>query len=245
MDTYLTKKRVAVAILLAVGASGCSSSRSEVGADSGSVAASSVQQTGDAAAGGGHDHSAVAAQDHGGSHGIGGHVMPGIPTVKVPAGASYTEADVHFMQGMIAHHAQAIHMSKMAPSRDANPRLARFAQKIDQSQEAEIALMQDWLLAHDQFAPDTSSWRTMHMPGMLTADELQKLSSSKGAQFDRLFLELMIKHHEGAIAMVKDLFRTPRSGQEVNINVFANEVEQVQLVEIELMRTMLVEMGAL
>src|SRR5205814_9079796 len=107
------------------------------------------------------------------------HLMAGMPgmtlPVNIPKGAQYTEADVRFMQGMIAHHAQAIHMSKMAASRGANAHLLKFTQKIDQSQTAEIRLMQGWLRSNDQVAPDTSSWRQMQMAGMLTAAQLDSL----------------------------------------------------------------------
>jgi len=167
------------------------------------------------------------------------HHMPGLPPVAVPQGALYTEADVRFMQGMIAHHAQAIHMSRMAESRGATPRLLRLAQKIDQSQAGEIVLMQEWLRAHGQFAPDTSAWRTMTMPGMLTAAELAGLERARGAEFDRQYLLLMIRHHEGALRMVADLLATPRAAQDVDISVFANDVETVQTAEIGLMRRML------
>ena len=77
--------------------------------------------------------------------------------VDIPKGALYTAADVHFMQGMIAHHAQAIYMTRLAASRGASPRLLKLANKIDQSQQAEIRLMQDWLVANKQAAPDTGS----------------------------------------------------------------------------------------
>lgn len=163
-------------------------------------------------------------------------------TITIPSGALFTEADVRFMQGMIAHHAQAIHMSRMAPERGADPRLARFAQKIDLSQAGEIVLMQDWLRANGQFAPDTSSWRTMTMHGMLTAEELAKLEAARGPAFDRLFLEYMIRHHEGALQMVADLLATPRAAQDVDVSVLANDIEQTQLAEIGLMRQMLAEM---
>ena len=166
------------------------------------------------------------------------HAEPGA-TIAIPAGALYTEADVRFMQGMIAHHAQAIHMSRMAPERGADPRLARLAQKIDLSQAGEIALMQGWLRAHGQFAPDTSSWRTMTMHGMLTAEELARLEAARGATFDRMFVEYMIRHHEGALRMVAELLATPRAAQDVDVSVLANDIEQTQTAEIGLMRGML------
>ncbi len=167
--------------------------------------------------------------------GHGGHIT-------VPAGAPYTVADVEFMQGMIAHHAQAIYMSRMAESHKANPRVQRLAIKIDQSQVAEIRIMQEWLRSNGQMAPDTSSWRTMTMAGMLTTAQLAQLDAASGTTFDRLFLTFMIQHHEGALQMVKDLFATPRAGQEVDVNVFANDVVTVQTAEIGAMRQLLAQL---
>ena len=171
------------------------------------------------------------------------HHMAGMSApITIPKGAIYTEADVRFMQGMIAHHAQAIHMSRLAASRGANPRLVRFATKIDQSQMAEIQQMQGWLRANGQFAPDTSSWRTTTMHGMLTAGELARLEAARGTAFDRLFLEYMIRHHEGALKMVADLIATPRAAQDVDVSVLANDVETTQTAEIGLMRQMLAQL---
>jgi uncharacterized protein (DUF305 family) len=165
--------------------------------------------------------------------------MEGSAPVTIPAGALFTEADVRFMQGMVAHHAQAIHMSRMAPTRGASPRLVRLAQKIGQSQAGEIVLMQEWLRANGQAAPDTSAWRGMSMPGMLTAPELARLEAARGAAFDRQFLTLMIRHHEGALRMVADLYAAPRAAQDVDVSVLANDVETTQTAEIGLMRQML------
>jgi uncharacterized protein (DUF305 family) len=163
-------------------------------------------------------------------------------TVVIPKGAIYTEADVRFMQGMIAHHAQAIYMSRMAGAHGANPPLLRFAQKIDQSQIAEIALMQEWLRANQQAAPDTSSWRTMQMPGMLTADQLKTLDAARGTEFDRQFLVLMIQHHRGALKMVDDLHGSARAAQDVDVSVLANDIQTVQTAEIGVMRQMLAQL---
>ena len=173
--------------------------------------------------------------DTGGSHQMAGMSMP----VTIPKGALYTEADVHFMQGMIAHHAQAIYMARMAAAHGANPRLLKFAGKINQSQQAEIRLMQDWLVANKQAAPDTSSWRHMSMPGMLTPEQLATLDASHGPEFDKQFLNLMIQHHEGALKMVADLLATPQAAQDVDVSVFANDVTTVQTAEIGTMQQML------
>jgi uncharacterized protein (DUF305 family) len=162
--------------------------------------------------------------------------------IKIPAGAIYTVADVEFMQGMIAHHAQAIYMSRMAEAHKASPRLLKLATKIDQSQVAEIRIMQQWLRDNEQIAPDTSSWRSMTMPGMLSEQQLKALDAASGVDFDHIFLELMILHHEGALRMVKDLLATPGAGQEVDVNVFANDVVTVQTAEIGAMRQMLAQL---
>ena len=163
--------------------------------------------------------------------------------VTIPKGAVFTEADVRFMQGMIAHHAQAIYMSRLAAGHGANPRVLKFANKIDQSQIAEIRLMQQWLNRNGQSAPDTSSWRSMQMPGMLTAEQLKALDDAKGEEFDREFLTYMIQHHEGALKMVSDLFATPQAAQDVDVSVFANDVQTVQTAEIGTMHAMLDAMG--
>lgn len=198
-----------------------------------------------AAAAAGAPTSGMAGMDHA-SHQTGGHTshQMGAATITIPAGAGYTEADVRFMQGMIAHHGQAVHMSRMALSHGASPRLVRFAQKIDQGQLAEIRLMQEWLVANTQEAPTAESWRSMMMPGMLTTENLKQLDAARGVEFDRLFLTFMIRHHEGAIAMVNDLFASPRAGQDVDVNVFANDVVSVQSAEIALMRQMLEELAS-
>ncbi len=178
----------------------------------------------------------AAAQDHS-MHGMGHTGMPDLR--PIPAGALETAADVQFMQGMIAHHGQAIRMSHLAETRGADSRVIKLAKKIDQSQESEIRLMQGWLVDRKQVAPDTAAYHTIMMPGMLTTEELRELASIKGTTFDRRFLELMIQHHEGALSMVADLFKTPRAAQDIDVNVFANDVHQVQTAEIALMHQML------
>lgn len=183
--------------------------------------------------------SLAAAQTHAGmDHSM--HRMG--PEIVIPAGARYTKADVEFMQGMIAHHAQAIVMSRLAEKNSTNPQLLKLSRKIDQSQVPEIAIMQDWLRRYNQFAPDTSSWHDMQMDGMLTADEIKALDAAKGTAFDRLFLQGMIKHHQGAIKMVDDLFKAPGAGQEVDANVFANDVVTAQTAEIGIMRLLLTKL---
>ncbi len=164
--------------------------------------------------------------------------------IVVPPGSPYTKADVEFMQGMIAHHAQAIVMSRMAESHKANPRLLKLANKIDQSQMPEIRQMQGWLRYYKQEAPDTASWHTMQMDGMLNEKQMKELDDAQGVEFDRAFLNYMIMHHEGALKMVADLFAAPLAGQEVDVGIFANDVVTAQTAEIGVMRQMLSQLPA-
>lgn len=164
--------------------------------------------------------------------------------IVIPKGADYTKADVEFMQGMIAHHAQAIVMSRMAEAHGANPQVLKLSNKIDQSQVPEIRIMQAWLTRNKQFAPDTSSWHHTMMAGMLTTAQLQELDAAHGVDFDRAYLRLMIQHHAGAIKMVNDLFATPMAGQEVDVSVFANDVFTAQTTEIGIMQRLYTELQA-
>ncbi|HET7603244.1 MAG TPA: DUF305 domain-containing protein [Gemmatimonadales bacterium] len=165
--------------------------------------------------------------------------MHGHAHITIPEGVLYTVPDVEFMQGMIAHHAQAIYMSNLAEAHHADSRVLRLAEKIAQSQIAEIRIMQDWLSRNGQAVPDSSSWRTMHMAGMLTPAQLDSLDAASGPAFDHAYLTYMIQHHEGALQMVKDLFATPGAAQDIDVNVFANDVVTVQTAEIGAMERML------
>jgi uncharacterized protein (DUF305 family) len=164
--------------------------------------------------------------------------------IVIPKGALYTKADVEFMQGMIAHHSQAIVMSRMAESHGANPQVLKLSNKIDQSQVPEIHIMQVWLTRNGQFAPDTASWHTTMMAGMLTTAQLSELDAAKGVGFDRAYLRLMIQHHAGALKMVDDLFNSALAGQEVDVNVFANDVVTAQTIEIGIMQKLLTQLPA-
>jgi len=164
--------------------------------------------------------------------------------IVIPKGAPYTKADVEFMQGMIAHHAQAIVMSRMAESHGANPQVLKLSNKIDQSQVPEIRIMQGWLQRNHQYVPDTSSWHHVMMSGMLTPEQLKELDAAKGVEFDRAYLQMMIQHHAGALRMVDDLFNSALAGQEVDVNVFANDVVTAQTVEIGIMQKLLTQLPA-
>lgn len=154
----------------------------------------------------------------------------------------HTAADVRFMQGMIGHHAQALEMTALLRSRSSNDDMQKMAQRIEVSQADEIKMMEDWLTRRGEKLPDPHAHHRQGaalMPGMLTPEEMARLAEMKGPAFDRLFLELMIKHHDGALIMVKDLFSTSGAGQESEIFAFASDVEADQRMEIDRMGGML------
>jgi len=161
----------------------------------------------------------------------------------------YTEADVYFMSGMIHHHAQALVMAGWAPSHGASPQVRTLCARIINSQQDEIATMQRWLSDRQLPVPAaTATGMTMKMdgmehqmlmPGMLTEDQMHQLDQARGAEFDRLFLVLMIQHHRGAITMVDQLFGSYGAGQDETVFKFASDVNVDQSTEIVRMEQML------
>ena len=168
----------------------------------------------------------------------GGHAGHAPPAATARA-KDHVDADVHFMQGMIHHHQQALEMAAMAPTHTSNERLQLLARKIDLSQRDEIASMARWLEDRRIPLPDAHAHHDMHMPGMLTPEQMAQLDRSRGAEFDRLFLEFMIQHHLGALQMVKELYEAPGAGQEPVLFQFASDVDADQRAEIDLMQRML------
>ena len=174
---------------------------------------------------------------------------PGAETRAISADAAadlskvgFTVADVRFMQGMIGHHSQAIEMAALVPARTSSEDMKRLALRIDLSQADEIAMMKRWLTDRGQKLPDPHAHHQPGgmMPGMLTSEEMAALAAAKGAEFDRLFLAGMIRHHEGALTMVNDLYGAGGgAGQESDIYAFAADVDADQRMEIDRMRGML------
>ena len=159
----------------------------------------------------------------------------------------YTRADVEFMSGMIGHHAQAVVMAGWAASHGAGSAVQRLAERIVVGQRDEIALMESWLRERNEPVPGTDSSHPgmpgmahyPHMPGMLTAEQLAQLDQARGAEFDRLFLTCMIRHHQGAITMVERLFGSHGAAQDEIVFKFASDVHVDQITEIEFMSEML------
>ena len=160
------------------------------------------------------------------------------------AGIRFTEGDVTFMQGMISHHAQALEMTELLDTRTASDTMRQMALRIELSQEDEIEMMQDWLRGRGQTVTAVDAHHApgaQRMPGMLTDEEMASLAEAEGNAFDRLFLELMIKHHRGAITMVENLLRQRGAAQDSQIFAFTTDVTSDQTAEIDRMDAMLAE----
>jgi uncharacterized protein (DUF305 family) len=152
---------------------------------------------------------------------------------------------------MIHHHAQALEMTQLVPARSEREEVRRLAERIEVSQQDEIAQMQRWLRDRGERVPapgahaghGTAGGHEHHdhmdMPGMLTPAQLAQLAASRGGEFDRMFLELMIHHHEGALTMVADLFAHRGAGQNPELFLLAAEVDSDQRLEIARMRRLL------
>jgi uncharacterized protein (DUF305 family) len=170
----------------------------------------------------------------------------GLAAQGTTANESYTREDVAFMTGMIAHHAQAVLMAGWAPTHGASPTVRTLCDRIVVAQKDEIALMQNWLRDRHEAVPagDAShdmmpGMQHMMMPGMLTAEQLTQLDSARGSEFDRLFLTLMIRHHQGALTMVNQLFASHGGGEETTIFRLASDIYADQDTEIGRMQKIL------
>ncbi|MFT6058108.1 MAG: hypothetical protein ACJAS2_002401, partial [Pseudohongiellaceae bacterium] len=174
---------------------------------------------------------------------------PGQPSRQITAqeasdlaGIQFSDGDVKFMQGMISHHSQALDMSILVDGRTNRDTMKLMARRISLSQEDEIDMMQDWLKARDLMVPAMDSHNMADgemMPGMASLDEMAKLATLQGAAFDTMFLQLMVKHHKGALTMVEDLLAQRGSAQDSVLFEFTSDVTADQTSEIDRMNSML------
>lgn len=154
-----------------------------------------------------------------------------------------SDPDVAFMRDMIVHHRQALDMAALVPDRSSNEALKSLALRIDASQKDEIARMRRWLSGKGVEAPDADLHSMHHdqalMPGMLTPDEMAELAAARGERFDRLFLEGMIKHHQGALNMVSELTASGGAVRDMQVYTLASQIDADQRAEIARMRRLL------
>jgi uncharacterized protein (DUF305 family) len=163
------------------------------------------------------------------------------------ANTSFSPADVRFMQDMIPHHHQAIVMAELVRDRTNRQELIDVADRINASQDDEIAFMKRWLKERGQEAPDPTAHHAMHvthkMAGMATPEQMEELAAANGTEFDRLFLTLMMTHHKGALTMVKELLKQDGSAYDPVLFEFTSEVTNSQSSEIERMNALLVSLS--
>ncbi|MCZ0944489.1 MAG: DUF305 domain-containing protein, partial [Gammaproteobacteria bacterium] len=161
--------------------------------------------------------------------------------------SSYSPDDVRFMQDMIPHHQQAVQMAELVAGRTNRPELADAAGRINLSQRDEIEFMEKWLRERGQAVPDPTDHAGMHtdhrMAGMATPQQMEELAGAEGTNFDRLFLKLMITHHEGAVKMVEDLLNIPGSAYDPVLFEFTTDVTNDQTAEIERMHALLITLS--
>ena len=175
---------------------------------------------------------------------------PGEPSRQISAaeasdlaGIRYSEADV---KCMISHHAQALEMTQLLDTRTQRALMRRLAQRIELSQEDEIAMMQNWLRARDEAVTERNDHHaadTEPMPGMLTPEEMNRLQQAQAGEFDLLFLEFMIKHHRGALTMVETLLSQRGTAQDSQLFAFTSDITSDQSMEIDRMDVMLSELS--
>jgi uncharacterized protein (DUF305 family) len=221
---------LAVLVPLTLGLTGCTGSDDEP--EAASTPSSVVLQPGKP----GEEAETIAPKDYQGA----------------PAPAPFSKADAGFLSDMILHHGQATDMAGLVPERSGSEQVKKFAARIDVVQDSEIDLMSGWLEENDYPVPldveggDGSGPRAPEhghdadtMPGMLTDVEMASLEKASGAEFDKLFLEGMIKHHEGALTMCEEV---AGSGSEERVIELATNIAADQMAEIDRMATMLAEL---
>ncbi|MER6612184.1 DUF305 domain-containing protein [Streptomyces xantholiticus] len=139
------------------------------------------------------------------SAGYDGHTTKS-PSASAPASqGQHNTADAAFAKGMIPHHRQAVDMADLAPSRAESAEVKKLAEQIKKAQDPEIRTLSGWLTSWGEEVPaEGATDHSAHgTGGMMTAEQMDQLENSSGKAFDTAFMEMMIKHHEGAVAMAK------------------------------------------
>lgn len=147
-----------------------------------------------------------------------------------PAAPEPNAADLEFVRGMVPHHTQALRMARLAPERAADTRVRAIADRISGSQGAEVAQLQGWLRSHD--APAEGSGGHHAMAGAVSPAQLERLAAQRGPAFDRMFLDLMVAHHRGAVTMAE---AATAAGADILVQEMAADTYAGQAAEIQRM----------
>jgi len=182
----------------------------------------------------------------GGMDGGAGHNMGQATTAPASSAATtggHNQADITFAQSMIPHHQQAVQMAEMAQTRAGNPEVKALAAKIEQAQAPEIEQLTGWLSTWGAPAPSAPAGgghdmpgMNNQMPGMMTDKDMAAMKAATGAGFDKMFLQMMIRHHEGAIEMAKT---EQQQGKDAAAKALAAKIEADQTAEITQMQALL------
>ncbi|PZG14213.1 DUF305 domain-containing protein [Nonomuraea aridisoli] len=164
-------------------------------------------------------------------------LAPGEAATAVPSPTA-NAADITYVQDMIVHHRQALDMALLAPNRAESAKLKSLADRIQAAQGPEIQFMTTWLREQGQQVPEHHAAHE-GMPGMATPEQLEALKAATGKDFDRMFLELMINHHLGAIKMSEQVLM---SGTHIRVEELANDVNVTQTAEIRRMQELQTEL---
>jgi uncharacterized protein (DUF305 family) len=165
-----------------------------------------------------------------------GHPAPSTAGAQT---GDHNQADVTFAQQMIPHHAQAVEMAKLAPGRTSNAKVLDLAGRIQKAQDPEIRTMTEWLTAWGAQVPSGDMSEMDHgtpMPGMMPAEEMTQLDHAKDAEFDRMWLTMMITHHQGAIEMANTALS---QGGNADVKKLAQQIITTQQAEIADMQALL------
>ncbi|MFB6842637.1 DUF305 domain-containing protein [Streptomyces sp. NPDC056361] len=185
---------------------------------------------------------AMSGMDHGGKPST-ASATPSTPASATASGAAaetgapgaFNDADVMFAQMMIPHHEQALEMAKLAAGRAEDPEVKELVAAVERAQDPEITKMKGWLKAWGK--PASAGHGSGHgMPGMMSERDMKDLAAAKGKAFDRRFAELMIAHHEGAVAMAED---ERKNGGNTTAKALADDVVRTQSEEIGALRKIL------
>ncbi len=163
-----------------------------------------------------------------------------LPTASATGGerppATFNGADIAFAQMMIPHHRQAVEMADLADTRASDPRVRKLAAEIKAAQAPEIATMTGWLTAWGRPVMPEGGHEGHAMPGMMGEEDMARLGKAKGGEFDRMFLEMMISHHRGAVEMARTELA---QGANPQAKQLAGTIESTQQAEMERMRKLL------
>ena len=163
-------------------------------------------------------------------------VTAATPTPEAEATGPHNLADVDFATAMIPHHAQAIEMARIVLKRTDNPEIKALATRIEGAQAPEITMLAGWLTGWGAPVPDTSAHGGMEMDGMMSESDLRELETTRQSKVDALFLNQMIEHHQGAIAMARDELA---SGSNPQAKELAQSIKKSQTAEVASMKALL------